>query len=151
MKTKQNALDEIRTTLWTAIKTIDDIKARGMEEEFLEQIAKPKKPKRMPPDVLLKKVCDHYHVTPIQLSQPSRHADFSDKRKVACKIIFDFGMGQGNKPTSYKRIASMLGYAQHGTVISHLRLMDRALDGSHFGYDHLAKDYADIKREIGAL
>jgi chromosomal replication initiation ATPase DnaA len=146
-----NELDQIRTTLWSAIKTIDGIKAKGMEDEFLDKIKKPVKIKRMPPDVLLKKICDHYHTTPVQLVTNTRHHDFSDKRKVACKIIRDFGMGQGNEPTSYKRIASMLGYQQHATVISHLKLMDKALGGTHYGYDHLAKEYTDIKREIGQL
>lgn len=146
-----NELDQIRTTLWSAIKTIDGIKARGMEDEFLDKIKKPAKLKRIPPDVLLKKICDHYHITPTQLATNTRHHNFSDRRKVACKIIRDFGMGQGGDPTSHKRIASMLGYAQHGTVMSHLKLMERALDGSHFGYDHLAKEYADIKQEIGRV
>ena len=146
-----NVLDEMRAKLWDTIKIIDGIKARGMEDEFIEKLVKPKKLKRIPPNILLDKICVHYHTTPDKLAQNGRHADISDKRKVACKIIRDFGMGQGNEPTSYKRIASMLGYAQHATVISHLKLMERALDGSHFGYDHLAKEYTDIKREIGQL
>jgi len=148
---KNNVLDEMRANLWDTIKIIDGIKARGMEDEFINELVKPKKLKRIPPNVLLDKICAHYHITPEKLAQNGRHADISDKRKVACKIIRDFGMGQGNEPTSYKRIASMLGYSQHATVISHLKLMEKALDGSHFGYDHLAKEYTDIKREIGRL
>lgn len=147
-----NQIEELRSNLWESLKLLDNLIATGRAEQQIKEITKPKEFKTHV-NILINKMCAHWGIKPADLIKHSQTRPVVEKRQVACMILKKYGTTDNGNDVRLDEIADLLGYKSHAhaTVKHHLSIMEGAVDGSYNGYDHLAKDFNNIRRKIGAL
>ena len=89
-------------------------------------------------DQIIAGICDYFHITYDQLKIRSRNSGIVAKRQITAHVLRNYTMA------SHYRIATLLGYRNHATVIHHVRAMDNSLSEKAFGDAKVRQQYQNI-------
>lgn len=86
-----------------------------------------------------------YGITKAELVEKTR-GQSAKRRQVICAVLYNNMEG-----ATYRKVADMLGYRKHETVLHHERIINGALKGDHYGYDAEVREYKDIVKKAYAV
>ena len=128
----KNELLELREILIATVRAIDES----------GQLPTNRINRRLSKDEIITVGAKYYGATPEELKVKARGM-WAKQRQVLCAVLYNNMEG-----ASYPKIAPLLGYVNHGTVMHHVKIVNEALDGSRYGYDDVISDYKEILRRL---